>query len=193
MKENLIQTASMCEMLYRTCLATSSFKELEIIIETLENIITSLEMISNSTKKYNILDEYETLESMIIFYTDSILYYCKSMRTKVGDKITTNNPLIKLESSESFEYINLNWDKQDHVSGSETDEKSQKGKRGKRLNHDSEAKKILIDWLYENRVNPYPTEIEKQRLSLMTNLKPHQINNWFINARRRILPSMINE
>ena len=188
MKENLIQTASMCEMLYRTCLATSSFKELEIIIETLENIITSLEMISNSSKKNNILDEYETLESMIIFYTDSILYYCKTMRTKVGDKLTANNPLIKLES---IEY--LNWDKQENLSGSETDEKSQKGKRGKRLNHDSEAKKILVDWLYENRVNPYPTEIEKQRLSLMTNLKPHQINNWFINARRRILPSMINE
>lgn len=41
--------------------------------------------------------------------------------------------------------------------------------------------------LFEHTENPYPTEDEKQLLMQQTNLNLKQVNNWFINARRRIL------
>lgn len=40
--------------------------------------------------------------------------------------------------------------------------------------------------------HPYPTEDEKQDFMMQTGLQMNQISNWFINARRRQLPAMIN-
>jgi len=39
--------------------------------------------------------------------------------------------------------------------------------------------------------HPYPTEEEKKQIALQTNLTLIQVNNWFINARRRILQPML--
>ena len=50
---------------------------------------------------------------------------------------------------------------------------------------------ILEGWLYAHRYNPYPTEAEKLELAWRTSLKLAQINCWFCNARRRILPKMV--
>ena len=54
-----------------------------------------------------------------------------------------------------------------------------------------ESKKILKEWLFDHRYNPYPTEIEKTKLASETNLTVVQINNWFINERRRSLPKIM--
>ncbi|KAI7900275.1 uncharacterized protein BX663DRAFT_518105 [Cokeromyces recurvatus] len=52
---------------------------------------------------------------------------------------------------------------------------------------------ILRDWLSKHKKHPYPTEEEKAALAAETNLNLNQISNWFINARRRILQSMLEQ
>ena len=58
----------------------------------------------------------------------------------------------------------------------------------KRTNYPKKVSKTLKDWLSTNVLNPYPSETEKAVLCERTGLDQTQINNWFINARRRILP-----
>lgn len=51
---------------------------------------------------------------------------------------------------------------------------------------------VLKQWLVDHCRNPYPTEAEKTGLKDKTGLTLNQISNWFINARRRLLPQIID-
>ncbi|KAI1180152.1 hypothetical protein F4777DRAFT_363588 [Nemania sp. FL0916] len=64
--------------------------------------------------------------------------------------------------------------------------------RRRRGNLPKETTDKLRSWFVGHLSHPYPTEDEKQELMRQTGLQMNQISNWFINARRRHLPTMIN-
>lgn len=73
-----------------------------------------------------------------------------------------------------------------HMGGVSTGKKKQG-------NLPKESTAILKRWLQQHTANPYPTEDEKMELSALTKLTVQQVSNWFINARRRYLPTIQKE
>lgn len=65
-------------------------------------------------------------------------------------------------------------------------------KKNKRGVLPKSATQIMKSWLFQHIVHPYPTEDEKRQIAGQTNLTLLQVNNWFINARRRILQPMLD-
>ncbi|KAI9099213.1 hypothetical protein K1719_024980 [Acacia pycnantha] len=58
-------------------------------------------------------------------------------------------------------------------------------KKKKKNKLPKEARMALLQWWNNHYRWPYPTEEEKLKLSEMTGLDQKQINNWFINQRKR--------
>jgi len=52
-----------------------------------------------------------------------------------------------------------------------------------------EATLELKKWILDHQEHPYPTESEKYELVKSLEITLNQVNNWFINARRRVLTS----
>ncbi|KAE8454237.1 hypothetical protein EG329_005162 [Mollisiaceae sp. DMI_Dod_QoI] len=78
--------------------------------------------------------------------------------------------------------------------GSDGNDGSNDGKQRKRRgNLPKETTDKLRAWFFAHLTHPYPTEDEKQDLMRQTGLQMNQISNWFINARRRQLPELINQ
>ncbi|XP_046847417.1 homeobox protein Meis1-like isoform X3 [Xenia sp. Carnegie-2017] len=67
-----------------------------------------------------------------------------------------------------------------------------KKKQKKRGIFPKAATNIMKAWLFQHLTHPYPSEEQKRTLAQETGLTILQVNNWFINARRRIVQPMID-
>ncbi|XP_066969543.1 homeobox protein homothorax isoform X46 [Macrobrachium rosenbergii] len=77
--------------------------------------------------------------------------------------------------------------------GTEEDEDGSKKNQKKRGIFPKVATNILRAWLFQHLTHPYPSEDQKKQLAQDTGLTILQVNNWFINARRRIVQPMIDQ
>ncbi|KAL5282944.1 MEIS2 family protein [Megaselia abdita] len=77
--------------------------------------------------------------------------------------------------------------------GEEDDDVNGKKNQKKRGIFPKVATNILRAWLFQHLTHPYPSEDQKKQLAQDTGLTILQVNNWFINARRRIVQPMIDQ
>ncbi|XP_014667537.1 PREDICTED: homeobox protein Meis2-like [Priapulus caudatus] len=70
---------------------------------------------------------------------------------------------------------------------------SKKGQQKKRGIFPKSATNVMRAWLFQHLSHPYPSEDQKKQLASDTGLTILQVNNWFINARRRIVQPMIDQ
>merc|ERR1719361_2789529 len=79
-------------------------------------------------------------------------------------------------------------------SGLDDDDPTGKSKNAKKRGiFPKVATNILRAWLFQHLTHPYPSEDQKKQLAQDTGLTILQVNNWFINARRRIVQPMIDQ
>ena len=111
------------------------------------------------------------------------------------DHATKSNSRVQLRSSTSNNKITksnqLNVAKVKPSNFTTGDDVSVKP-RG-RTNLPKTSVKILKTWLFEHQRKAFPAEEEKVKLGQASNLTVRQVNDWFINARRRILPQLVQK
>lgn len=130
--------------------------------------------------------------------------------TLLGSGGTPNGQLINTTSSSSLQYPNSNsnhnldtnsetGDVLDNSVGSneqsgdeDLDNESSKKRQRKRGIFPKVATNMMRAWLFQHFSHPYPSEEQKKQLANDTGLTILQVNNWFINARRRIVQPMID-
>ncbi|XP_051541043.1 uncharacterized protein LOC127433306 isoform X3 [Myxocyprinus asiaticus] len=118
-----------------------------------------------------------TINSQVV--SGGTLYQPVTMLTSQGQVLTQGLP-------QGIQNNQVNLDLSSLLDG---DDKKSKNKRGVLPKH---ATNIMRSWLFQHLMHPYPTEDEKRQIAAQTNLTLLQVNNWFINARRRILQPMLD-
>ncbi|KAK7925471.1 hypothetical protein WMY93_007781 [Mugilogobius chulae] len=121
-----------------------------------------------------------TINSQVV--SGGTLYQPVAMVTSQGQVLTQGLPpgTIQIQNSQ----VNV-----DLSSLLDSEDKKCKNKRGVLPKH---ATNIMRSWLFQHLMHPYPTEDEKRQIAAQTSLTLLQVNNWFINARRRILQPMLD-
>ncbi|XP_006867722.1 PREDICTED: homeobox protein PKNOX2 isoform X3 [Chrysochloris asiatica] len=125
-----------------------------------------------------------TVNSQVV--SGGALYQPVTMVTSQGQVVTQAIPqgAIQIQNTQVSVQVNL-----DLTSLLDNEDKKSKNKRGVLPKH---ATNIMRSWLFQHLMHPYPTEDEKRQIAAQTNLTLLQVNNWFINARRRILQPMLD-
>ncbi|XP_062958580.1 homeobox protein PKNOX1 isoform X3 [Cynocephalus volans] len=112
--------------------------------------------------------------------------YIACLKTKMNSEtLLSGEPGSPYSPVQSQLQLQLNQD----LSILHQDDGSSKNKRGVLPKH---ATNVMRSWLFQHIGHPYPTEDEKKQIAAQTNLTLLQVNNWFINARRRILQPMLD-
>ncbi|XP_036302603.1 homeobox protein PKNOX1 isoform X7 [Pipistrellus kuhlii] len=112
--------------------------------------------------------------------------YIACLKTKMNSEtLLSGEPGSPYSPAQSQLQLQLNQD----LSILHQDDGSSKNKRGVLPKH---ATSVMRSWLFQHIGHPYPTEDEKKQIAAQTNLTLLQVNNWFINARRRILQPMLD-
>lgn len=83
-------------------------------------------------------------------------------------------------------------DSENSIFKEEEEDEKDKRKQKKRGIFPKMATNIMKAWLFQHLTHPYPSEEQKRQLANETGLTILQVNNWFINARRRIVQPMID-
>merc|ERR1711953_552865 len=114
--------------------------------------------------------------------------------------ITSHHPARTASANQGPAMLDLSNDHNQPSSGesgggdSDTESRGGKGSSNKKRGlFPKQATNILRAWLFQNLSHPYPSEEQKKHLSTQTGLTILQVNNWFINARRRIVQPMIDQ
>lgn len=110
----------------------------------------------------------------------------------LGQDITVAGSPSPAPSEDEDEVCGTGTATSNHSSSHGGNHSSVKKGRQKRGVLPKQATSIMRTWLFEHLVHPYPTEDEKRQIASQTNLTLLQVNNWFINARRRILQPMLD-
>lgn len=115
----------------------------------------------------------------------------------IGYLISLKFPVNQISEENSEQNYDQNSDQkfaqetQDDESYEDFSEKFSKSKKNTKSKYnaafDDKITLLLKTWLFTHENHPYPTEDEKFHLMKVTDLTIVQINNWFSNARRRIL------
>lgn len=66
-------------------------------------------------------------------------------------------------------------------------------RKGKNSKIGLESTSIMQRWLLENFHDPYPTQVKKQEMAKESRLTVCQVNNWFINARERVIKRFLKK
>ena len=124
--------------------------------------------------------------------TDFINRYEESRGITSDSTITSSNYYNQQQQTNNPEGpLSLNINNKRQVSSDNfkesLDDTCQSPEGRKRPNHVKSVIKLLTTWFNANLKNPYPSITEKKVLCTETGLKLEQLNNWFINQRRRAL------
>uniref|UniRef100_S4R6C2 Pbx/knotted 1 homeobox 2 n=1 Tax=Petromyzon marinus TaxID=7757 RepID=S4R6C2_PETMA len=128
-----------------------------------------------------------TLQSAQVL-TGGTIYQPVTMVTPHGQVVAQAMTQATTTTALQIHGAQVNWSGVD-ISACDPDDKRARLKRGVLPKH---ATTVMRSWLFQHIVHPYPTEDEKRQIANQTNLTLLQVNNWFINARRRILQPMLD-
>ncbi|CAB1339909.1 unnamed protein product [Coregonus sp. 'balchen'] len=107
----------------------------------------------------------------------------------LGPPVGATSPRVGTTAVNSETASTTVWRRQGTGDEDDQDKKRQK----KRGIFPKVATNIMRAWLFQHLTHPYPSEEQKKQLAQDTGLTILQVNNWFINARRRIVQPMIDQ